>query len=374
VVTDGNEQVIRARFADAAFFIREDLQKKLEDFLPRLATLTFQFKLGSMLDKSQRIERLVEKLVAAFAVPDEQAAVARRAAQLSKADLVTNMVVEMTSVQGVMGRFYALKSGEPVAVAQAIYEHYLPRSAGDILPDSVPGLLVGLADRLDTLSGLFAAGLAPTGTKDPFAQRRAALGLVQTLGGRDMDFDLRQGLAMAAEGLPVSASPETLAACLDFIVSRLRSYLLEQQGFRYDVVEAVLAEQQVNPAGVFRAVSALWQWVSRPDWNLILPAYARCVRITRDQKQRFEINPAALADPAERELYDALEQAAPRRTGSVDDLLTAFLPLVPVINRFFEAVLVMAEDPAVRANRLGLLQRVAALSSGVADFSKLEGF
>jgi glycyl-tRNA synthetase len=273
-----------------------------------------------------------------------------------------------------MGRFYALKSGESEEVAQAIYEHYLPRSTGDVLPASLPGLLVGLADRLDTLSGLFAAGLAPTGTKDPFAQRRAALGLVQTLGGRDLDFDLRQGLAMAAEGLPIAASPETLAACLDFIVSRMRSYLLEQQGYRYDVVEAVLAEQQANPAGVFRAVNALSQYVSRPDWNTILQAFARCVRITRDQKQRYEITPSALADPAERELYDALEQAAPRRPGSVEDFFTVFLPLVPVINRFFEAVLVMAEDPAVRANRLGLLQRVAALSAGVADFSKLEGF
>jgi glycyl-tRNA synthetase len=170
------------------------------------------------------------------------------------------------------------------------------------------------------------------------------------------------------------AAPETLAACLDFIVSRQRSYLLEQQGFRYDVVEAVLAEQQANPAGVFRTVEALTRWVTRPDWNSILPAFSRCVRITRDQKQRYEINPDAFVDPAEHELYTALESAAARRPGSVEDFFTSFLPLVPIINRFFEAVLVMAEDPAVRANRLGLLQRVAALSSGVVDFSKLEGF
>lgn len=374
IVTDGNEQVIRARFADASFFIREDLQKKLEDFLPRLATLTFQFKLGSMLDKSRRIERMVDKLVERFGVPAGEAEVARRAAALCKADLVTSMVVEMTSVQGVMGRFYALQSGETQEVAQAIFEHYLPRSTGDTLPAGLPGLLIGLADRLDTLAGLFAAGLAPTGTKDPFAQRRAALGLVQTLGGRDLDFDLRQGLALAAEGLPVVASTETLAACLDFIVGRMRSYLLEQQGYRYDLVDAVLAEQQANPAGVFRAVNALSQWVTRPDWNTILPAFSRCVRITRDQKQRFEINPAAFIDPAERELFAALEAAPARRAGSVEDFFSVFLPLVPVITRFFEAVMVMADDPAVRANRLGLLQRVAALSAGVADFSKLEGF
>jgi glycyl-tRNA synthetase len=198
--------------------------------------------------------------------------------------------------------------------------------------------------------------------------------LVQTLGGREMDFDLRQGLALAAEGLPIAASPETLAACLDFIVARMRSYLIEQQGFRYDVVDAVLAEQQVNPAGVFRAVSALAQWVTRSDWSTILPAFSRCVRITRDQKQRYAIDPTAFVDPAERDLFAALETAPAWRSGSVEDFLNGFVPLVPVINRFFEAVLVMAEEPAVRANRLGLLQRVAALSAGVADFSKLEGF
>ncbi len=375
VVTDGNEQVIRARFADAAFFINEDLQHPLAYYLPGLGTLTFQLKLGSMLDKTQRVERLVEKLIPMFGLSEEEAAVTRRAAQLSKADLVTNMVVEMTSLQGIMGRFYALRSGEQEAVAEAIFEHYLPRFSGDILPESMPGLLVGLADRLDTLAGLFAAGLAPTGTKDPFAQRRAALGLVQVLILRDLKFDLKEGLAMAGAELPIQATAETRAACLDFIVGRLRSYLLEQ-GFRYDVVDAVLAEQQSNPAGVLRAVKTLSQWVDRSDWSTILPAYARCVRITRDQKERYAIQPEAFADPAEGALYEALQKARsfPRRSGSVEDFFAIFLPLIPVINRFFEDVLVMAEDSTVRANRLGLLQQVSALADGVADFSLLEGF
>jgi glycyl-tRNA synthetase len=223
---------------------------------------------------------------------------------------------------------------------------------------------------------LFAAGLAPTGTKDPFAQRRAALGLVQTLGARGLDFDLRKGLALAGEELPLPASSEAQAACFEFIVGRMRSYLLEQQGYHFDVVEAVLNAQSANPAGVFRAVSELAEWVARPDWNTILPAYARCVRITRDQKERFTVNPQAFSDPAESELFTALQSAenAKRRPGSVVDLFKVFLPLIPIINRFFDAVLVMAEDPAVRANRLGLLQRISELSAGVADFSKLEGF
>jgi glycyl-tRNA synthetase len=377
IVTDGNEQVIRARFADAAFFVEEDLKRSLEEYIPRLSTLTFQLKLGSMLDKTNRVQQLVDKLIPVFGMVDEQAATTRRAAQLCKADLVTNMVIEMTSLQGVMGHFYALKSGEKDEVAQAIFEHYLPRSASDVLPNQLPGIIIGIADRLDTLIGLFSAGLASTGTRDPFAQRRAALGLVQTLALRNLDFDLRDGLKMAAEGLPITTSPEALAACLDFIVGRLRSYLLEnEEGFRYDVVDAVLAEQQVNPAGVLRGCRQLAQWTTRPDWHTILPAYARCVRITRDQKQLYEINPDAFTEAVEKELYQALLalENTPRSPGSVDEFFAVFLPLIPAINRFFEVVLVMAEDPAVRANRLGLLQRIAALTRGVADFARLEGF
>ena len=375
VVADGNEQVIRARFADAAFFIREDLEMKLEDLRPGLETLVFQFKLGSMLDKNVRIEKLVEQLLPLLALDEIGAGVARRAAHLCKADLASQMVVEMTSLQGVMGQFYALQSGEPEPVANAIFEHYLPRSAGDRIPASKAGLVVGLADRLDSLAGLFAAGLAPTGTKDPFAQRRAALGLIQNLIEWNLDFDLRQGLDLAAVNLPIEMKPEVKAECLEFIVGRLRGYLTDS-GYRYDVVEAVLAAQKHNPAGARRAVKALVDFVEREDWSEILPAYSRCVRITRDQKERFEVNPQTFVEPAERELYQKLAaaEAQPRQAGSVEDFFQAFLPMIPVINRFFEMVLVMDEDPAVRANRLGLLQRIAAMAEGVADLSFLEGF
>ena len=226
VVADGNEQVVRARFADAAFFIREDIKSKLEDFLPRLGTLTFQVKLGSMLDKTHRIEALVEQLIPMVRLDAADIATVRRAATLCKADLVTQMVIEMTSLQGSVGRYYARHSGESEAVANAIFEAYLPRAAGDQSPASPAGLLVGMADRLDTLAGLFAAGLAPTGTKDPFAQRRAAQGLVQNLITWELSFDLRAGLKAAAEGLPISASAESQAACLEFISGRLSNLLL----------------------------------------------------------------------------------------------------------------------------------------------------
>ena len=296
MVADGNEQVIRARFADAAFFIDEDMKHPLPEFLPRLGTLTFQKKLGSMLDKSNRVTALVEKLTPILGLAADEAATAHRAAELCKADLVTHMVVEMTSLQGLMGRYYALHAGETPAVADAIYEHYLPRFGGDELPSAKAGLAVSMADRLDTLAGLFAAGLAPSGTKDPFAQRRAALGLVQALMGWNLTFDLRRGLQLAAEGLPIPADPAALNACFDFIVGRMRSLLVEQEGYHYDVVDAVLAAQSHNPAGVLTAVKELTAWVARPDWSTILPAYGRCVRITRDQKERFSVNPAAFVE------------------------------------------------------------------------------
>ncbi len=376
LVVEGNEHVIRARFADADFFVREDLKLTIQDFLPRLATLTFQLKLGSMLDKSLRIRAMAPELAKRLGLNAEQETVALRAAELCKADLATQMVVEMTSLQGTMGRYYALKSGESPAVAQAIFEHYLPRNTGDSVPQSLPGLLLSIADRLDSLCGLFAAGLAPSGTKDPFAQRRTALGLVQLLTAQDLSFDLRAALRqIAAPQMPIPAGADVQDAVLGFIADRQRSLLLEQ-GFRYDVVEAVLAVQNANPASAYRAIKELAAWVRHSNWNTLLPAYARCVRITRDLGQRFTVNPEAFVDPAEKQLYQAILRAEgkERRSASVDGFMGVFVPLIPTINRFFESVLVMAEDPAVRQNRLGMLQRIAAFSTGVADFSKLEGF
>jgi glycyl-tRNA synthetase len=380
LVRDGNEHVIRARFADANFFVREDIKHKLEDFLPRLATQTFQVKLGSMLDKTQRVTQLTGILGAQIGLAPQEMETARRAAELCKADLATKMVVEMTSLQGIMGRYYALHSGESDAAATAIFEHYLPRFAGDVLPQSLPGLVVGLADRLDTLAGLFAAGLAPTGAKDPFALRRAALGLVQALAARQIDFDLSAGVEAATQLLPIPMSAENQAACLAFIVERLRNALLDQ-GWKYDAVDAVVSAQGHNPARTIRSVQELTTWVSRPDWNTILPAYARCVRITRDQKSQYTVNPAIFVDAPEGELFSALQSVEARlahlRTQGpvlVNACLQAFEPMIPFINHFFDIVLVMAEDAAVRQNRLGLLQRIAALTDGIADLSKLEGF
>ena len=375
IVRDGNEHVIRARFADANFFVREDLKKPLEAYISNLSTLTFQVKLGSMLDKTNRICEIVDDLVQLIGLKEEEIITAHRTAELCKADLTTQMVVEMTSLQGQMGRYYARHSGESEAVAQAIFEHYLPRFAGDASPESQAGFVVGLADRLDSLAGLFAAGLAPTGNKDPFALRRAALGLVQNLIHWNLDLDLKSVISIASTKLPISSTEETLKAVLDFIVERLRNVVLES-GSRYDIVDAVLAVQGYNPTRSNHAIAALGTWVARSDWDTILPAFSRCVRITRDLKERYAVNPDDFVQDEERELYAAITTAetTTRSPGSVDDFLNAFLPMIPVINKFFDEVLVMAEEERIRHNRLGMLQRVAALTDDVADMSRLEGF
>jgi len=379
-VREGNEHVLRARFADADFFVREDRKHKLEAFRSRLATLTFQSKLGSMLDKSERIERLTQSLAPLLALEPGDLKTAERAAVLCKADLATQMVVEMTSLQGIMGRTYALDSGESPQVAQAILEHYLPRGGGDLLPASRAGLLVGLADRLDSLAGLFAVGLAPTGTRDPFALRRAALGIIQVLLGKNLALDLRAALDLAAEVQPVKVAPEVRAQVLEFIAGRLRGVLADL-GYRYDVVEAVLGERAHNPALARQAAEELTGWIARAEWPQILAAYARCVRITREVKESFAVDPARFAHPAESALWLALQPleqqvSAWRTQGELgaDRFLSAFVPVIPAVSSFFEDVLVMAEERALRENRLGVLQRIARLPQGIIDLSKLEGF
>lgn len=378
VVRAGNEAVLRARFADANYFYREDTARPLESFLPRLATLTFQEQLGSMLDKTRRLEELVAVVARILGLTEEETAVARRAAHLCKADLATQMVVEFTSLQGVMGREYALTSGEPPEVARAIFEHYLPRFAGDALPQSAAGLALGLADRLDSLAGLFAVGLVPSGSADPYGLRRDALGMVQALIGARRFFSVRAGLEAAARLLPVEADPAALEAALEFFTGRLR-VVLREQGFRHDAVEAVLAARGDDPYRALLAVEALSRWTAREDWPRILDNYARCVRITRDFTERFTLDPGRFVHPIERELYDAWREARERvrPDSSVDDFFTAFLPLVDVIDRFFAketGVMVMAEDPALRENRLALLQHIVSFADGIVDLSRMEGF
>ncbi len=369
LVREGNEHVIRARFADANYFVREDVKQPLEAYRVKLSKLAFQAKLGSMLDKSERIHKLAGTLATMLALGGNEKKDALRAAYLCKADLVTQMVVEMTSLQGVMGREYARRSGESEAVANAIGEQY------QMAPKSKAGLVVALADRLDSLAGLFAAGLIPTGAKDPFGLRRAALGVVQPLIEHGIDFDLRVAIRAAGAFQPIPVSDETHAQILDFINGRLRVLLIDE-GSRYDVVDAVLVERGFDPYQAKKSVIGLSEWVQKPDWPTTLQAYARCVRITRDQKQIYEVVPANFTMEAEKTLWETYQSvpATLDTVTSADGFLTAFKPLIPAITQFFDEVLVMDENQRVRENRLGLLQKIGRMAKGVADISKLEGF
>jgi glycyl-tRNA synthetase len=370
IVRQVNEHVLNARFADANFFVREDLKQPLEYYRAGLKSLVFQAKQGTMWDKSLRISILGSDIAEMIGCSEIERANAVKAGQLAKADLTTQMVVEMTSLQGIIGREYALRSGVPEEIAIAIGEQY------ETVPKTKIGLAVALADRLDSLVSLFAVGITPSSAKDPFGLRRAAIGVVQPLIEHNINFDLTKGIEKAA-ALPLEkASDEVQAQVLDFIAGRLS--VLLKDGYRYDVVDAVLAEQSLNPASAARAVKQLQAWVERADWNEILPGYARCVRIIRaastSSLQLPKISASLLVEPSEKELYQAIQSSASDRPTTVDELLSIVDGLIPAINKFFDEVLVMAEDEALRQNRLALVAQIANLPYGIADLSKLEGF
>ncbi len=369
IVREGNEHVLGARFADANFFVREDVKFPLEHYRDGLKTLTFQTKLGSMYDKSERMLKLAEKIAEMLGLDDAQRSIVQRSTFLAKADLTTQMVTEMTSLQGIIGREYAIRSGEKAEVALAIGEQYQP------VPQTKVGVVVALSDRIDSLVGLFAAGLAPTGAKDPFGLRRAAIGTVQPLIEHNLDFDLRAAVEASAALQPIPVSAEVKAQVLEFLTGRMR-VLLTETGLRYDVVEAVLAAQSHNPAASTKAVQELMEWVKRPDWTPILDGYARCVRIMRSEKVsgvRLQVDAAKFFEQAEKSLYENL-QTFNVKPATVHELLITVEKLIPAITEFFDKVLVMDKDEAIRQNRLALVGQVSDLSRGIADLSKLEGF
>jgi glycyl-tRNA synthetase len=306
----------------------------------------------------------------------EDAAAATRAAQLCKSDLMTNMVVEMTSLQGIMGEIYAVRSGESGAVGQAIREQYLPRFAGDAVPASPAGLALALAEKLDSLAGLFAVKAIPTGSADPFGLRRAALGIVNSLVATATDFSVRAGLEAAARLQPVAVSADAVAETAAFVTRRLEG-VLGELGFAHDVVDAVLAVRGDSPAAAVRAATALAAAVRQPWWSDAFTAYARTARITRGLSEQLALDPAVYVEPVEQELEAAWQAAAAALAAATEpaDVLAAQLQALQApINAYFEKVLVNAEDERLRRARLALVQRVAALPAGIGDLSRLQGF
>lgn len=375
-VTKGNEHVIRARFSDADYFFNNDLKKSLESYLPRLDTLVFHEKLGSMLEKNNRVASLASDLAPLLGIADADLKIAQEAGAIAKADLATQMVVEMTSLQGRMGREYALREGRSETVADAILEHWMPTSAGGQLPNSDAGTLLAITDKLDSLVGLFSAGLAPRSTSDPFGLRRSALGIVQILIGKAISVDLNQLIKLVGNAEPIDLTATIRTQLLEFIAGRLDVWLDEELDVTRDVIRAVLEEQSSNPYTAYIGVQELGKWVTSDNWEETLDNFARCVRISRNEAVKHDIKPELFTMDEEKALYKAYQTVTSQLTeeSNVDAFLTAFEPIVPTIKIFFDTVMVNADDAEVRANRLGLMQAISTLQTGRADLSELVGF
>ncbi len=385
-IVAGNERVLRARLSDARFFWDQDRAKCLDDHLPALAEIVFHAKLGSMADKVARLERLAARL--AEAIPDADPMAAERAATLAKADLVTGMVGEFPELQGVMGRYYALAHGEDAAVADAVAAHYAPLGPSDDCPSAPVAVAVALADKLDTLAGFFAIGETPSGRGDPYALRRAALGVIRLVTENGLRLGLsdlfRSALAAYPEDVTGIYPQEHVDSLVGFFADRLK-VALRDRGVRHDLVDAVFAlGGEDDLVRLIDRVTALGQLVDSPDGANLLTAYRRAANIVRIESKKDKIagygdpDRARLAEPAERALADGLsasgDQAA-RHAASEDfaGAMTALAALRAPVDAFFDQVTVNADDAALRRNRLALLQHITATLDRIADFSKIQG-
>ncbi|GAA1381161.1 glycine--tRNA ligase [Catellatospora chokoriensis] len=370
-VQAGNEAVLRARFEDAAFFHRADQAVSIATMRERLQRLTFTDKLGSMAERADRIAGLAQVLSSGLAMEDGDRATLKRAAQIIKFDLGSQMVTEMTSLAGVMGREYALHAGEATAVAAAMLEAELPRYADDQLPQSTPGALLALADKVDSLIGLAATVGLPTGSSDPFALRRAAVGVIAihratpALAG----LSLRHAFTEAARLQPVPVTGETLDAVAEFAARRLEQQLLDE-GHAFDRVRAVIIHAD-QPSTADRTLHQLADLAETAEFGRLAAALQRARRISTTGGTEYA--PGSLTEPAELQLHAAVTSAAgrlPERPG-LDDLVAASGALPAAVDTFFDDILVMAEDPQVRTRRLSLVGAVAALGDGVLDWQAL---
>lgn len=379
-IVDGNERVVRARLYDAKFFYDEDLKQPLESYVDHLGEVVFQEKLGTMLDKTNRIQRLADHLAEDAGLAGQDLSDVERAARLCKADLVTSAVVEFTSVQGVMGSYYAAASGETAQVAQAIEQHYRPRFAGDEAPDTVVGKIVAIADKLDTVCGLFAVGQGPTGSSDPFALRRSAIGIVAMLSGKDA---VEVSLVAAIDAALASYAQQGIEFdtdavrrdVIEFFITRTK-VMMRDAGNSIDAIDAVLSAGIQEPVELINRVSALEAARSeQPEvFEDLATAYARANNLC-DSKLGTEVNEGLLSE-VEQALVRAVGQAESNVASALENnnyaaALSELAALRKPIDLFFENTMVMDEDRTLRENRLRLLNSFVAVFANVADFALL---
>lgn len=379
-VRDGNERVVRPRLADAAFFWETDRRQRLDSRCEALKNVTFQNKLGSLFDKSTRVATLASRIAE---VIGSDVTAAQRAAQLCKCDLLTAMVGEFPELQGLMGRYYAQADGEAADVAAALEEQYWPRFSGDRLPQTTTGIALSVADRLDTIAGIFSIGQKPSGTRDPFGLRRAALGILRITVERSLELDLLQLVEVAVSLQPVPAPPDVSNEIWAYLMERLRSSYLEGDAGRSvttEMFDAVLASRPHSPLDIDLRLRALEAFLKLPEAESLSAANKRIANILRKAPADMSgaVDTQRLLDPAERQLFEhviSIERAVnpllARR--EYPTALGHLASLREDIDRFFDSVMVMAEDIDVRTNRLALLTRLRAVFVQIADLSRLPG-
>lgn len=377
IVTHGNERVLRARLSDAEFFFNEDRATKLEDRLEKLKTVSFQEGLGNMYDKSERLVKMAEMLRFAINTPVDEEEL-RRCALLCKTDLVTGMVIEFTELQGVMGREYALLDGEKPEVATGIFEHYLPRFAGDALPATTIGRIVGIGDKLDNICATFSRGLAPTGSQDPYALRRQALGVINIL--LDANYHISLAKIIAGTLYLLDIKPEEtgklVPQIMEFFKQRLRNLLMDQ-GIRYDVIDAVFADKR-NDDMVDLAVrcKALAAYVEAGNAEPLVQVSVRVSNLCKKIEKEVAISGALFKDESENKLHEVVAAVSKEIIPEIvlydyAAVLKAGEKVIEPVNAFFDNVMVMDEDENVKNNRLAMLEEVRGIVNAVGDLSLL---
>lgn len=375
VIAHGNARVLRARLSDASFFFNEDRKQKLEIRLQKLKNVVFQDGLGSMYDKVERIEKLAVRF--AQMVDYQDLAIVKHTAHLAKADLVTGMVCEFTELQGIMGREYAKLEGEAPLVYEGIFEHYLPRFAGDILPSTATGIFVGLADKIDNIVATFSRGLIPTGSQDPYALRRQALGIVNVLANSTYKLPLDKIIMAACETLNISGQEQQdlTAKLQEFFTLRVKNLLIEQ-GLRYDLVDAILAMQLMDMQDTLKRAKAIKEFAVSQEFVSTVQAFVRVANLTKNVAQAGVVQEEKLLEAAEIELCKQFNQQKTAIEAAITEgeylvALQVINKLVEPINYFFEKVMVMDKDEEIKNNRLALLVNIRELVLKIVDFTKV---
>ena len=375
LVKAGNEKVLRARLADALFFYHEDTKKPLESFVDKLQTVVFQAKLGTVYDKTLRIEKLSQAILNELNMTESKENTLR-AAKLCKADLVTNMVFEFTELQGIMGRDYAKVSGENEEVCQGIFEHYLPRFAGDILPETNTGIALSIADKLDSIAGFFAIGIKPSGSQDPYALRRQALGILSILLDRKLSVNLNNLINAALDNYSnLEFNKEEVASqIVEFFVERVKN-LFKDLGIRYDVIDAVLNNNLDDISDIHTRALELNRWLQKDELVEMLTAFNR-VSTLAEKATTDIVKEDLLKEDAEIKLYNGFKEIKSNVESLLldkkyNEALDAFATLRPLVDNLFDNVMVMDKDEAIKENRLGLLKQIYSTMLTICDLSKI---